>query len=244
MKKKKGTFLIELVLILPILVLLLTWIFMIGTILHRKQVVTLAARAGAQYAVTPDETYGKTMALAGVWLALRNGKENEVKNIVRDVLRKNGLNPDKAKIDVSCFPIIKLTLKEKNVENPGKQGRATVHAIYKDMFITRDCGVRCHSRTVRQELEIEFDQNPDYRYTKYRISSDIWVVKVTVEYPLDAPLLNFLNPIFKAVGFEGNLQEGKVRASCAFPAPMPLAHVILKTPPLKKALYEPGNWFK
>lgn len=62
MDKKKGTFLIELAIILPIFVLLLSWIFMIGMILHRKQVVTLAARAGAQYAVTPTQRWGEAMA--------------------------------------------------------------------------------------------------------------------------------------------------------------------------------------
>ncbi len=242
MKKRKGAFLVELAIILPILVLLLSWIFMIGMILHRKQVVTLAARAGAQYAVTPDPKWGETMATMGVFMALWKGKKKEVEEVVRDVLRRNGLNPQKAKINIYWFPLY-FTLKEGNVSNPGYKGRATVHSIYTDMS-GGGCYAGCHWRVVREELHEEFDTKSNYQYTKYRIPSDIWVVRVSVEYPLGASILNLLNPLFKAVGFKGDFKEGKVTASCAFPAPMPFVHVVAKTPPLWKALFDVSTYFK
>ena len=241
MQKKKGTFLIELAIILPIFVLLLSWIFMVGMILHRKQVVTLAARAGAQYAVTPTQRWGEAMATFGVWYKLWSGGERyqEVMNVVRDVLRRNGLNPDKATIEIEWFSI-PFVLKEEDIKNPGVKGRATVHAIFTDIFGNDNV----HTNTVRQELEQEFDKNSAYQYTKYRIPSDIWVVKVRVEYPLGSSILNLLNPIFQAVGFSGNLQEGRVVASCAFPAPMPFVHVVQRTPALRKALFDFQHYFK
>jgi len=241
MKKKKGTFLIELAIILPILILLLAWIFMIGMILHRKQVVTLAARAGAQYAVTPTQDWGKAMATFGVWYQLWEGgkRYQEVMSVVEDVLRKNGLNPDRAEIEIRWFPF-PFVLKEEAVKNPGTKGRATVHAIFTDIF-DRD---NVHYNTIRQELEDEFDKNSKYHYKEYRIPSDIWVVRVKVTYPLGSSILDLLNPLFQAVGFSGNLQEGKVVASCAFPAPMPFVHVVTKTPPLYKALFDISTYFK
>lgn len=241
---KKGTFLVELAIILPIFVLLLSWIFMIGMILHRKQVVTLAARAGAQYAVYPDPVYGERMATMGVWMALSQGKRNEVEKRVKDVLKRNGLNPDKAKIKTEWFPV-PFVLKKENVKNPGQNGRATVHALYTDMLGGNNCETRCHSQLVRDELKREFDEGPEkYRYTEYKIPCDIWVVKVTVEYPLGESILNLLNPLFKSVGFKGDLKQGKVVASCAFPAPMPFVHVVAKTPPLFKALFDVSTYFK
>ncbi len=245
LNKRKGTFLVELAIILPIFVLLLSWIFMLGMILHRKQVVTLAARAGAQYAVYPDPVYSERMAKMGVWMALSQGKRDEVEKRVKDVLKRNGLNPDKAKINIDWFPVPFVPpFKEGSVQNPGQNGRATVHALYTDMLGGNNCETRCHSGLVRQELKREFDDVPRYRYTEYRIPCDIWVVRVRVEYPLGESILNLLNPIFRSVGFRGDLKQGKAIASCAFPAPMPFVHVVSKTPPLFKALFDISTYFK
>jgi hypothetical protein len=236
--KRRGAFLVELVIIIPILLLLLAWIFMNSQILHKKQVLLIAARAGAQYAVTPDQKYGKTMALAGVWAALKAGKENEVINVVKEVLKRNGLNPDKAKIEVNWLPI-PLKFAEANVKNPGKEGRATVHALYTDMSAERN-----HYDVIRRELEKVFDKNKKYRYTKYRIPSDIWLVQVRIEYPFGKGILSIINPILKATGYKGELNEGVLRARAIFPAPMPFVHIVAKTPPLYKALFDVRTWTK
>ncbi|MEN3046544.1 MAG: TadE/TadG family type IV pilus assembly protein [Candidatus Hydrothermales bacterium] len=240
---RRGAFLVEFAIILPILLLLVAWIYMLGYILHKKQVVTIAARAGAQYAVTPDPVYGNQMATMGVFIPLSGGKGQKVREIVKDVLKRNGLNPDKANISINWFSL-PFTLKEENVQNPGYRGRATVHAMYTDMIGGDNCDTRCHSMLVRQELENEFDRDERYRYTKYSISSDVWIVNVRVEYPVGAPLLDLINPILRAAGFKGDLKERKVVANCAFPAPMPLVHVILKTPPLRKAVFDISTYFK
>lgn len=235
---RKGAFLVEMVIILPILFLLLAWIFLIGKILHTKQVVLLAARAGAQYAVTPDNNFGKMMATFGILPTLTAGKGKEAEEVVKEVLKNNGLNPERANISYSSFYIPFPPLEEQNVKNVGKQGRATVHSFYNDMSAEGN-----HYNVIREELKNVFDKNQRYQYTKYSIPCYVWLVKFDVEYKIDLPILKIVNGLLKAAGFEEEIKEFSIKGSCTFPAPMSFTEIVANTPPLRK-VWEVQLWQK
>lgn len=100
---KGGTIAVEMVIILPILMFLLAGAFNLARLIHFKQKVVMAARVGAEAAVTPPFNDARRALMFPFDANDFFGKQR-AEQAVRTFLQQNGMDPSRAQVIVYTMP--------------------------------------------------------------------------------------------------------------------------------------------
>lgn len=101
--KRGGTIAVEMVIILPILMFLLAGAYNLARLIHFKQKVVMAARVGAEAAVTPPMNDGRRALMFPFDANDFFGKQR-AEQAVRVFLQQSGMDPNRANVIVYAMP--------------------------------------------------------------------------------------------------------------------------------------------